>query len=235
MGIRPYCFCLSLLAALGSGAMPATADPLPVPGMGLGLSARSASVVPIDMEGLAQTLCAEMGDPGPSSGVHYVKCTVTVKNADPTNGTKLDPMWTPCGVWDPLLVVDLAHLPFFTAGTQEAAPDSGQERFAGVLAMNTKLRFKNRETGRTVELALHLGAGPADSSAATVSDVSRAGSLISFGDGEEEGSKIWEFQDCIPGGFVKLYPSYENVGEVCPICPSSDFTGENGEGGDPGH
>ena len=215
MGIRPHCLCLTLIAALGAGGTSLTADPLPSGGV-LALSSGSVSTIPIDADVLAPTLCRPENT---ASTAHLVRCTITVINAYPgiTVSLPVGPLTTFCGLWYGKMTVNLAHFPI---SSTSVSGDSSSGGFSGALAMSTSLHFTNPDTGRTVDLPLQLGSGPAGPMVPVSPDASRpAGSMIFFETGEEEDILKSSFENCIPAWFVEEFPLYKNIGDACPVCP----------------
>lgn len=224
MGIRPFRLrlCLSLLAVLWirGNAAAAEVPPAPTGPVGLTLSTTLPSALPIDEIALAEKLCGDEMRAGKvpfkrGTG-HAVKCQVIVKN-DVGGGVKWDSeVGTPCGPWH--LTAD-----FKSPVAQAKAPlvltedpeDPSHGVFTGTLEMIAHLHLTNHETGRIVDLDLHLGFGVAGPWVLESPD--DPASLRLFADRKEIDGEIKWFDDCVPAQLWDEYSSVEIVG-ACGIC-----------------
>lgn len=231
MKIWSSCLCLTLLAA------PAAAEDLVYSGeVELTLSPISVSGIPIDVGDLPEKLC---GAPRPIQKP-LVECHLIVKHgtikADvdeggavvrslPLGGAR--PLAMPCGLWDTTLTLDsVVPQPISPLALTERPDDPDRGVFAMALGMNTRLRLKSRETGRTVDIPLVLGldlAGPWVLGPPPGSTTQRPLILLT----DREAGQLVPYEDCVPAKVSTAgQPSVELNG--CNICLTAVLPGGSG-------
>ncbi len=211
MNFRRSCLCISLLAFLAaSGAAPVAASDVV-----LVLPLSSASAFPIMIPNLAEEVCTE-----PKRAI--VECHVIV--IDPLKPSPAEeegpasPMplaggnmvITPCGVWDARLTLDPLRLqPASPVFFQEVPGDPGHGVFAVILENRPNLHLTNRETGQTIDFALHPMPGLTGSWAVTTTTESPDPVL----------GRVITFKNCIPQ-WVYTTDGYKVIPEEgCEPCP----------------
>lgn len=225
MNVRPFCLCLPLLASLGIlGASPAAAgSEIHAGEMELALPASPVAVIPIDTAALAEQICEE----DPSKRRILVTCHAIVKSQDvadletgaagaPASALRVsaEPVTTPCGLWNATLTLAPIRLqPVFQKAFEEVSDDAERAVSAMVLEMSTNLRLANRETGQTIDFALHPGDGT-DPWGLTLTGRSRASILFA-----DKSDRPLVFEGCIPRKYYDN-PQYEVIDEEgCGACP----------------